>query len=234
MNRGIVQTMTSYFILVLLSASSCDSKQDYSDFDTGLLLDKDNVEQFLKNSKEYEDENSISIHGVDEPHIGVVMQKLKTFENLERLFIANSNLDDISVVFELQGLRELTVRNSGVTEVPVRINTMESLMLLDLSKNQIKQLPFVELDSLKELILSQNKFTSFPESILYLTSLEVLDLRYNEIKGIPEELFKLEKLEHLFLYGNRFTSEDIQLAKKLLPYCNISIKPPEFEEPIIH
>lgn len=138
------------------------------------------------------------------------------------------------MVFELHGLKELTIRDSGVSEVPPGVNKMKNLKSLDLSKNQLKKFIVFEPNSLEELNLSQNEFHYFPEAIINLTSLEILNLSYNQIKGIPAELYRMENLKHLMLYENDFSAKDIELARRLLPKCNIHVKAPEFVEPIIH
>ena len=61
------------------------------------------------------------------------------------------------------------------------IDTLTSLTNVDLSYNQITQLPETlgNIPSMKELLLASNVLTKLPESMSQLTSLERLDIEDN-------------------------------------------------------
>jgi len=81
--------------------------------------------------------------------------------NLE-IFTGNNNILDNSsfqLLTEFSNLRNISLENTGLTEVPTSINSLQNLKYLSLKNNGIEKLPdeFEGLDSLEELNLSGNK-----------------------------------------------------------------------------
>ncbi|MDY0134280.1 MAG: GNAT family N-acetyltransferase [Atribacterota bacterium] len=91
--------------------------------------------------------------------------------------------------------------------IPESVTKKEELTRLDLSKNNLKELP-QEIGILSNLVvlnLANNKLTKLPESFAKLKALSNLDLRRNTFENIPESLFSLE-LRSLNLSSNRLDS----------------------------
>jgi Leucine-rich repeat (LRR) protein len=116
--------------------------------------------------------------------------------NLDRwTSLAYFFVGDTSLTFEtippylqsLTNLRELSMRNLGIQgSIPVWLETLEHLRLLDLSENQlsgrIDTLDFTLLKHLRYLILHDNLLTgSLPSSLATLQNLLVLSLHRNNI-----------------------------------------------------
>ena len=61
--------------------------------------------------------------------------------------------------------------------------SLKHLVMLDLSRNQLSQLPknFGQLVNLQKLILEGNRLTSLPLSFYHLNKLKWLDLKQNEL-----------------------------------------------------
>ncbi|XP_067930904.1 uncharacterized protein [Watersipora subatra] len=100
---------------------------------------------------------------------------------------------------KLQQLKVLKITGSllkpgPLQSVPEVVTKLTSLEELDLSRNQINQLPdaFDKLQRLKVLTISgpyrHGLFQSVPEVVTKLTSLEELDLSDNQINQLPDRI----------------------------------------------
>ncbi|MEA3492610.1 MAG: leucine-rich repeat-containing protein kinase family protein [Campylobacterota bacterium] len=130
----------------------------------------------------------------------------------------------------LDGIRELTI-SSGLISFPMEILDLhQTLETLDLSGNQLHQLPdnFGCLKKLRILFLGHNEFEEIPEVLSQCSSLMMIglksnriscwsedalpiDLRWlvltdNQIEKIPNSIGKLHKLQKVMLAGNRVTT----------------------------
>ena len=85
-----------------------------------------------------------------------------------------------------------------------QLSPFVSLLTLDLSHNQLQQLPdsFGTLINLRSLFLNSNKLTRLNESITQLVQLEKLSLANNNISELCPDIGQLVKLEVLNLSGN--------------------------------
>lgn len=92
----------------------------------------------------------------------------------------------------------------GLTSVPETIRELEGLEFLDLTGNQIRELPtwIGELRSLREIGLSGNLLRDLPEEMGELRRLEVLYLLDNKLERLPSSLLQLSRLQELWLDGN--------------------------------
>ena len=91
--------------------------------------------------------------------------------------------------------------------IPESVTKKEDLTRLDLSKNNLKELP-QEIGILSNLVvlnLANNKLSELPESFAKLKTLSNLDLRRNALERCPKVLFSLE-LRSLNLSSNRLES----------------------------
>ena len=78
----------------------------------------------------------------------------------------------------------------NLTDFPEGIlNYAETLEILDLSNNQLTELPesIAGLTSLKILFASNNLFTTFPTVLYRCCSLEMIGFKANKIKEVPEQ-----------------------------------------------
>lgn len=73
---------------------------------------------------------------------------------------------------------------------------------MDLSHNNLEDLPIGGMPNLKDLNLSHNRFTEAPDVIKILTSLESLDLEGNKLSRFPDGLNLLPKLAYLDVSSN--------------------------------
>lgn len=115
-------------------------------------------------------------------------------------------------------LRELSIAQNKLIDIPPTIFSLERLEKLDLSNNQLKGCLNASISSLKnltELLLDGNALTSLPVSIGSLTKLKVLSLKENGIRGtcvpqaLPAVLFTDTPVIDLNLHGNPMTNTEL-------------------------
>ena len=106
---------------------------------------------------------------------------------------------------ELIGCRELRLNGLGLTSFPLEILELaDTLELLDLSDNQLSQIPdeIAKFNKLKIAFFSANKFETFPPILFQCTELEMIGFKSNELKSIAENSFPI-KLRWLILTQNQ-------------------------------
>jgi len=102
-------------------------------------------------------------------------------------------------------LKDLSIEKiKFVFKLTDSIEEINSLQLLYLYKNKIKEIPkeIGNLINLNYLDLSDNKIKEIPKEIGNLTNLKRLDLNDNKIKEIPKEIVNLINLQTLYLSNN--------------------------------
>ncbi|CAD8113689.1 unnamed protein product [Paramecium sonneborni] len=103
-------------------------------------------------------------------------------------------------------LLDLDLSNNLLHQFPNQLKKFTSLKILNLSNNQIQQIPIkFSLPNLEKLILSDNQIKQLPSCLFKLNTLRELNLNNNIIEYIPSELFDLQ-LTFLGLRSNVFTT----------------------------
>ncbi|XP_063902483.1 E3 ubiquitin-protein ligase wwp-1-like isoform X3 [Zophobas morio] len=94
--------------------------------------------------------------------------------------------------------------NGSLTEVPFEVVEDLNLLKINLSNNQIKEIPpFIKrLSLLQKLIISQNSITELPRALGKLVSLTFLDVSHNSLISIHPCVTVLRNLVHLDLSYN--------------------------------
>jgi hypothetical protein len=107
---------------------------------------------------------------------------------------------------EYVGAKEITL-SEGLNQFPVELfSLVESLEKLDLSGNNISELPddISQFKLLKIIFLSKNKFKEFPKQLANCPSLTMVGFKSNKIQFIPEDSFP-KKLQWLILTDNKIS-----------------------------
>ncbi|MEZ9548762.1 MULTISPECIES: leucine-rich repeat-containing protein kinase family protein [Vibrio] len=90
---------------------------------------------------------------------------------------------------QLKGIKRLKL-SEGLTEFPLEILELsDSLEILDLSGNQLSELPqeLTQLTNLRIIFASNNLFTHLPDVLGSLPKLEMIGFKTNQIKTVSEE-----------------------------------------------
>jgi tRNA A-37 threonylcarbamoyl transferase component Bud32 len=154
----------------------------------------------------------------------VRVQTLKQLKNGELKGTVRLNLSENlsqfpAEIFDLaDSLEVLDLSNNQLSELPQDLNRLKKLRILFCSNNAFTCLPpMLSLCQNLEMIgFKSNKITQVPASSLPLQT-RWLILTDNRIKELPETLGQLESLEKLMLAGNQLTKlpQSIHLCHKL-------------------
>ena len=153
-------------------------------------------------------------------HLQVSTCKLKRIDSrifdlkkLEILNLSENILEEVSTDFgKFTALRELYLNNNAVTILDPKFclqsNLILTLGILDLSFNQIKQLPLqiCELSNLYNLKVNNNCLESLPPTIGRLRKLQMFSASKNKLTFLPSSFMQLQ-FEYVDLYGNAFPEE---------------------------
>ncbi|WP_318457583.1 leucine-rich repeat-containing protein kinase family protein [Photobacterium leiognathi] len=107
---------------------------------------------------------------------------------------------------ELAGITRLKI-SQQLTSFPSEILTLaDSLEILDLTDNQLSQLPddFAKLTKLRIVFMSNNCFTELPKVLGACPNLEMIGFKSNQITTVDETALP-EKLRWLILTDNKIT-----------------------------
>ncbi len=143
------------------------------------------------------------------------MSAISQMSKLATIYFSSLNLSgNIPVsLFSLPALVSLTLSDNNFTgEIPAEAWTKTSLYHLNLSGNQLTgEIPgeIGNMTNLQGLILSNNQLTGAIPSSINQTYLRWLDLSNNQFTDLPD-LSGLSDLQGLWIYGNRFSFEDIE------------------------
>ena len=95
---------------------------------------------------------------------------------------------------ELYNLRELSLFNKGIQEIPKELGNLTNLQMLSLSQNQMHEIPkeLGNLINLQDLRLSSNQIQEIPKELGNLTNLKHLYLYNTHIPKIPKEVTSIK------------------------------------------
>lgn len=125
---------------------------------------------------------------------------------------------------ELNGVKRLKLA-CGLETFPEEIFSLaDSLEILDLSDNNISEIPkdISKLKRLKIIFFARNKFTEFPAVLANCPALTMIGFKSNKIKTVPEQAFP-PLLEWLILTDNKIEKLPESLGKcHLLRKCALA------------
>ncbi|XP_061990795.1 disease resistance protein RPV1-like [Rosa rugosa] len=107
----------------------------------------------------------------------------------------------IKIVHNMESIKTLDLRKSGIKELSLTIENLTSLRELYLFRTPLKELPssIGYCTSLKKLNASETPITELPSSIGYLTSLQELNVSETSIRELPSSIGNLTSLVQLKL-----------------------------------
>ncbi|KAJ2114286.1 cysteinyl-tRNA synthetase, partial [Coemansia sp. RSA 922] len=183
--------------------------------------------------------NLVKLNVMGNSLTGNLPEGLGRLSKLEELDVRQNKLQDFGVTAKLAVLKLLYTESNIVTRAHMELtsavsvslrsnkltqchltNPAHTLVFLDLSRNQLTELPpdtFVHLPMLEHLVLDSNHIVSIPPSVGNLSNLVRLSCANNILSLIPIELTRLEKLTTLDLHNNnlKLLPPEIWLMPKL-------------------
>ena len=120
---------------------------------------------------------------------------------------------------QFKNLRTLSLTKGKIVVLPGILGELGTLESLDLSHNQIQNLPDLsKLKKLKNLNLANNQIQNLPDYFGHLPTLERLDLSYNLFSEVPRAIDELKTLQEWHILGNPipnlvFNTWDLQNIK---------------------
>lgn len=125
---------------------------------------------------------------------------------------------------KLKGSKSLKIA-CGLTKFPEEILSLaDSLEVLDLSNNQLSELPnsFCNLKKLRIVFFANNNFTEFPKILANCPALNMIGFKANKIEVVPENAFP-PKLRWLILTDNKIGALPTSIGKStLLQKCALA------------
>ncbi|GLG92389.1 Leucine-rich repeat protein soc-2 homolog [Gryllus bimaculatus] len=126
-------------------------------------------------------------------------------------------------VTEFCSLERLLLYHNTIRSIPDTVVYLQSLVYLDLSRNQLSILPssLCQLP-LEVLLVSNNKLVSLPEEIGRIKTLAELDVSCNEIAHLPRQIGELPALRYLNLRRNLLSELPAEVTELSLERLDIS------------
>ncbi|KAJ0005150.1 hypothetical protein NQD34_011363 [Periophthalmus magnuspinnatus] len=130
-----------------------------------------------------------------------------TIEGRRRLTLANMGIVVFpKCILKLSNIDELDLSRNQIENIPNNIGDFQSLKVLDVHSNKLKSIPEAmgNLKNLEHLNLSNNFINTLPSTVGSLTHLKVFNVGLNHLDFLPTSMEKLKNLEELGLFDNQF------------------------------
>lgn len=155
------------------------------------------------------------------------LQRLpETFEDVLWVEELNLSYNEIKVlnknIIDRWSLRSLDVSHNHIKKVSEELS-LPNLGFLDLSSNEIKELPKAigRMRKLEILNISDNQLEALPATFVKMRKLQELNASGNHLKALPGNLNRLKNLKTLNLTGNDLPAEERARIKAELPNVTI-------------
>jgi len=96
---------------------------------------------------------------------------------------------------KLRKLERLDLSNTGITDIPAFVWTMQSLKILNISGTKVSSLGLLAENNIASLDISGLGLTELPASVNAFKNLQVLNASGNKLTTLPDEISKCEKLK---------------------------------------
>jgi Leucine-rich repeat (LRR) protein len=137
------------------------------------------------------------------------------FSYSDTLDYSHQNLTEIdpnalfSTIENPDCIKNFHLNSNSLFALPNEIEKFQSLITLEVSNNQLVQIPhaITLLKNLKHLFLKNNSLDDFslPKEIEQLKQLEIINLGGNRFKQFPYQLFQMFNLKEIYLGSNQIT-----------------------------
>ena len=156
---------------------------------------------------------SLKLLALDGNYLSGDLAAVENLVNLRYLYLESNQFEqmiDGTFLDRFSILEHLDISNNQfIGSVPVHLMELESLLVMDVSQNQLETFvdEISEGSKLEFLAIHQNPFAgdTFPSSVAYLTNLAHLDITSTAFIGtMPEWLSDLSLLRYLFMAETTF------------------------------
>jgi len=116
-----------------------------------------------------------------------------------------------SSIQNINSLKNITIQNSQITEIPIELFSLANLNAMNLSNNEINFIPnmFDLLDSNFRIIdFSNNNLLSIPSSIFNLPEIQFINFNNNMIESLPLEICNLNTAISVSLLENNLCIQE--------------------------
>jgi Leucine-rich repeat (LRR) protein len=130
--------------------------------------------------------------------------------NLLKLALKHCTIPKMSGdIINLSAILSLTLSNCRLSESPEHIETLTTLLLLDLGGNDTLRdldIGISKLTRLQNLNISHCAFETLPRCVLLLSALTILDASHNTVSRIPSRIGRLTQLVRLHVAYNNIAN----------------------------
>jgi Leucine-rich repeat (LRR) protein len=176
---------------------------------------------------------SLELLKIESTSLSVIPKSIGYLSQLKFLYIQDCQLLYLpSTLGSLTRLKGLDLPGNKLTDLPeVAINSLKQLKLLNLTRNQIAQLPNnLDLPILEVLDLSHNQMKTIPVSVFRFPNLTSLNLAFNELTSLPTGGGGQNRLKDLKINNNKLYAlpdyitelsalEDLNISGNNTLYC---------------
>nr|CAH0109694.1 unnamed protein product [Daphnia galeata] len=167
---------------------------------------------------------------LDQTGLTEAPEELGKLQKLEHLSLKRNKIDKVyGEVTTLPCLRSLNLRYNCLrsSSLPQDIFQVEELTTLDLSHNNLRQVPdgLERAKSLLVLNLSHNNIEAIPSQLfVQLTDLLFLDLSHNRLETLPPQTRRLVNLQTLILNGNPMANYQMRQLPSLTALRSLQVR----------
>jgi len=151
--------------------------------------------QFHHETKSYMDDRDKPVYELQ------LFKKYKMYDEIKKVMITIKSEDDENLEKFPENPKKIDLSEQDLQEFPEWIFKINNILFLNLSQNNLIELPSLNLPNLKYLSLSRNQLTKLPT--LNFPNLQELYLYDNQLTEFPN--LNLPKIEILWLYSNQLT-----------------------------
>ncbi|MFK7946394.1 MAG: leucine-rich repeat domain-containing protein [Saprospiraceae bacterium] len=152
---------------------------------------------------------------VDNNHLKTTPEMLINSPKLRYLNINANEISNFTLSLNFRNLNELNLSDNPITKFEIEPGKLKlQVLILDwisIDESLLNNFP----KTLRVLSMEHCDLKNI-DSIVHLRNLKELSLMHNDLKELPQEIYNFKILEKLWISGNYFTDNQIEILKKEL------------------